>query len=240
MTAWHSILKCYEEFGPGRLSEDEERQFWAECAEAAALTTADITKVPRSRDEVHAYFEEWRPRLAASEAAQDMINFILPLQVALPPDLPAWQKAAFLPMTTLFRKAIISTYPKYMRDLAGLHQSAAVDAAVKAPTKAFHLLLERNLTLRLALMRLLAPQAVDVAIPVILGIPPVSDKVWTVREAQAAFGYDVPSEAHPDMRAKQRERVFEKGLEPSDEGLLESESFIGAMDAAEAHARAAG
>jgi uncharacterized protein (DUF2236 family) len=235
MTAWHSILKCYEEFGPGRLSEEDEDRFWAECAEAAALTTADVTKVPRSRDEVHAYFEEWRPRLAASEAAQDMINFILPLQVALPPDMPAWQKAAFLPMTTMLRKAIISTYPQYMRDMAGLHQSAVVDAAIKAPVRAFHLLLERNLTLRLALMELLAPQAVEVAVPVIAGIAPVSDRVWTVREAQAAFGYDVPSEAHPDMRAKQRDRVFNKGLKPVDDGLNESEAFIGYMDAGKAH-----
>ena len=41
VTAWHSILRCYEMFGPGRLSEAEEQQFWAECARAAELQTID-------------------------------------------------------------------------------------------------------------------------------------------------------------------------------------------------------
>ena len=59
---------------------------------------------------------------------------------------------------------------------------------------------------------------------------PQSEKVWTVRDAQVAFGYQVPSEAHPDMRAKQRERVLGLGLRPSDAGLEESEQHIGVMD----------
>ena len=46
MTAWHSILYCYEKFGPGKLSPEEENQFWAECARAAELTTADVSEVP--------------------------------------------------------------------------------------------------------------------------------------------------------------------------------------------------
>ena len=54
--------------------------------------------------------------------------------------------------------------------------------------------------------------------------------MWEVREAQAHFGFDVPSAAHPDLRAKQRERVFDKGESPSDEGLVESEQHIGTMD----------
>ena len=206
MTAWHSVLKVYEEFGPGRLSPAEENEYWAGCAEAAALTTADTHAVPRSREEVRAYFEAWRPRLAASEAAQDMVNFVLAMQVALPPDLAAWKKAAFLPMTSLLRKAVIATYPKYMRDMAGLRQSAAVDRAVRTPVKWFHKLLDRNLTLQMALMSLLAPQVVEVVLPALLGIPAQSEKVWSVRDAQVAFGYQVPSEAHLDMRARQRER----------------------------------
>ena len=40
----------------------------------------------RSRDEVRQYFEDWRPHLASSEGAQDMVRFILGLGVALPPD----------------------------------------------------------------------------------------------------------------------------------------------------------
>jgi len=230
VTAWHSILKCYEMYGPGRLTPEEEDQYWAECREIAKLQTIDPDTVPTSREEVHAYFEDWRPRLAASEAAQDMINFILPVDIALPVDMPAWQKTALKPVTGLIRKAVIATYPKYMRDMAGLHQSAAVDAAVIAPMKAFHKMLEVDLQLRLAFMNWLAPQAVPVGAPAILGIPPISDKVWDVREAQAHFGFDLPAEAHPDFRAKQRDRVFNKGLKPLEDGLEESQKYIGAMD----------
>jgi len=230
MTAWHSILKCYEMFGPGKLTEEEELQYWAECREIAKLQTIDPETVPTSRAQVHEYFEEWRPRLAASEAAQDMINFILPVDVALPADMPGWQKTALKPLTELLRKAVIATYPRYMRDLAGLHQSAAVDAAVIPPVKAVHVLLEKNVSLRLAAMEWLAPQAVPVAAPAILGVPPLSDRVWGVREAQAHFGFDLPSEAHPDVRAKQRRRVFEEGEQPSDDGLVESQQYIGSMD----------
>lgn len=230
VTAWHSILKCYEEFGPGPLPADEEAQFWAECARAAELTTADTTKVPRTREEVRAYFEEWRPRLAASEAAQDMINFILPLQVALPADMPAWRKALFVPLTRLFRRAIISTYPKHMRDMAGLRQSGLTDRLVKWPTRAIHSFLARSMALRFALMNLIAPQAVPVAMPAMLGIPALEPVTMTPREAQARYGLAVPGEAHPDMRARQRTRVFEQGEKPSDAGLEESQRYIGMMD----------
>ena len=230
MTAWHSILKCYEVFGPGQLSQEEENRFWLECREIAKLQTIDPDKVPTSREAVHEYFEAWRPRLAASEAAQDMINFILPIHVALPPSTPYWQKQALRPMTALLRKAVIATYPKYMRDLAGLHQSTAVDAAVIPAVKAMHSLLASNEQLLIGFMRWLAPAAVDIAAPAILGIPPLSDRTWEVREAQKAFGFDIPAEAHQDVRAKQRDRVFTKGEKPSDEGLIESEKYIGAMD----------
>ncbi|MBU2696039.1 oxygenase MpaB family protein [Nocardioides sp. WV_118_6] len=230
VTAWHSILYCYERFGGGRLTPEEELQFWAECRRAAELQTIDPDTVPRNRDEVRQYFADWRSRIAASEAAQDMINFILPLKVALPPDLPGWQKAGFAPVMWLMRKAIISTYPKHMRDMAGLRQGRLTDALVAPPTKALHTVFNSNMQLRLWLMNLLAPQAVPVAAPAMLGIPPLSPVTMTPREAQAAYGFDIPSEAHPELRAKQRDRVFRQGKQPSDEGLVESQQHIGSMD----------
>jgi hypothetical protein len=53
----------------------------------------------------------------------------------------------------------------------------------------------------------------------------------TPREAQAKYGFDVPSEAHANLRQRQRDRVFGAGEKPSDEGLIESEEHIGPMDA---------
>ncbi|HWU22166.1 MAG TPA: oxygenase MpaB family protein [Nocardioides sp.] len=230
VTAWHSILKCYEMFGPGKLTEDEENRFWAEMREVAKLQTIDPDLVPTSREAVHQYFEDWRPRLAASEGAQDMIRFILPIDVALPVDAAAWQKAALKPAIFLMTKAVIATYPQYMRDMAGIRQSRLTDALVRLPVKAMHSFLNSNLYVRMLFMSFIAPQAVPVAAPAILGIKPVSEKVWEVREAQQHFGFDIPAEAHKDMRARQYERVFEKGEKPSDEGLEESQAHIGSLD----------
>jgi hypothetical protein len=117
-----------------------------------------------------------------------------------------------------------------MRDMAGIRQSRLTDAAVRLPVKAIHAFLHSNITVRMLFMNFIAPQAVPVAAPAILGIPPLSDKVWEVREAQQRFGFDIPAEAHKEFRAKQHERVFEKGEKPSEEGLVESQAHIGALD----------
>ena len=230
MTAWHSILYCYEKFGPGKLSPEEENQFWAECARAAELTTADVSEVPRSRDEVREYFAAWRPHLAASEAAQDMIHFIMPLNVALPPDMPEWQKKALAPAMWLMSKAVISTYPKHLRQMAGLNQGPLLDAAVRLPNKLIHSALARSINAKLLTFDLLAPQTLPVAAPMLLGIPARNPITMTPRQAQAKYGYDIPSQAHQGLRMKQRQRVLVDGQKPSDEGLVESQQHIGSMD----------
>ena len=98
------------------------------------------------------------------------------------------------------------------------------------PVKAFHALLKARPQLGLAFMNWLAPQMIPIGAPAVLGIPPKSDRIWEVREAQAHFGFEIPSEAHPDFRAKQRDRVFGQGLRPLDDGLEESQAHIGTMD----------
>jgi uncharacterized protein (DUF2236 family) len=59
MTAWHSILKCYELYGPGKLSEEEETRYWAERAVSAELQTIRVEDVSPTRDEVRALFDSW-------------------------------------------------------------------------------------------------------------------------------------------------------------------------------------
>ncbi|MDJ0110150.1 oxygenase MpaB family protein, partial [Rhodococcus erythropolis] len=66
VTGWHSVLKCYEMYGPGPLSAVEEQRYWEECVIAAELQTCKASDVPRSRDEVREYFAEVRPRLCTS------------------------------------------------------------------------------------------------------------------------------------------------------------------------------
>ncbi|MBD8505693.1 DUF2236 domain-containing protein [Hoyosella sp. G463] len=229
MTAWHSILYCYEKFGPGRLSPHEEAQFWEECARAAELQTIDPATVPRTREDVIRYFEDWRPHLAASEAAQDMVHFILGLDVALPPDMPAWQKRAMSPMLYVLRHGIISPYPQYMRQMCGLRQGPLLDMLIVPPNKIFHAAMHRSINLSMLLMRMIAPAALEIAMPVLLDIPADNPITMTPREAQAKYGYELPVHAHQDLRARQHDRVFAKGEAPSDEGLIESEQHIGAM-----------
>lgn len=52
----------------------------------------------------------------------------------------------------------------------------------------------------------------------------------TPREAQARHGYDIPAEAHHDLRATQEQRVFGNGEAPSDEGLVESRHYSGSIE----------
>jgi uncharacterized protein (DUF2236 family) len=240
MTAWHSILYCYEKFGPGRLSAEEERQFWDECARAAELQTIDPDTVPRSREAVIQYFEDWRPHLAMSEAAQDMVDFILKLDVALPPDMPKWQKFMLKPVLAVLRRGVISTYPRYMRKMFDIRQSALIDRLVVLPNKIGHAVVAKSPVLTYYMAKLLAPAAFPVVAPVILEIPPLNPITMSPREAQEKYGFDLPNDAHAGLRARQRDRVFGAGLAPSDEGLEESQSHIGSMDHVEARTLAAG
>ena len=69
VTGWHSVLKCYERYGPGPLSKSEEARFWAESRIAAELQTCKPSDVPASRDEVRQYFADVRGKLCTSEHA---------------------------------------------------------------------------------------------------------------------------------------------------------------------------
>lgn len=229
VTAWHSILYCYERFGPGLLSEAEENQYWAECARAAELQTIDPATVPRSRAEVIEFFDSWRPHVAVSEDAQGMVDYILQLDVALPPDLPGRTRLALRPGIWLLRKGVISTYPRYVRKMFGLNQGPITDLAIKAPLTLLHTVLDRVPAMKFWFVRLVAPTAASVLAPVALGIPAVEQTTMTPREAQARYGYDIPAQAHANLRAKQHQRVFEAGAKPSDEGLVESQEHIGGM-----------
>ena len=230
MTAWHSILYVYEKFGPGKLSEAEELRYWEDCARAAQLQTIDPADVPRSRAEVRQYFAQWRPKLAASELAQSMTKFILQTEVAFPEDLPSWTLPIQIPVARLIGAATVSTYPQYIRKLFATPQSQATDFLVQWPLKFAFKFLADNPELYVKVAEFLVPKTAPIVAPAVLGMPAKSDVTMSPREAQKLYGYDVPASAHPGLRQRQAERVFGKGIAPSDEGLIESQAHFGPMD----------
>ncbi len=228
LTAWHSILYTYEKFGPGRLSEAEEAQYWEECAIAAELQTCDPADVPRTREGMRQYFEDMRPRLAGSEAAQKAMRHLLQADVMFPP-MPLVFRPGALVVSRVLRAATLATMPRWMRSLGGLSQSRVTDALVTPVMKVSFWLVERNVSAKLAMLRVLSPMTVPVAAPVLRGLTPRNPEVLSPAEARARYGYERPRDAHLDLRAKQAARVFGEGAAPSDEGLIESEPILGAM-----------
>ncbi len=129
ITGWHSVLAAYEMFGPGPLSSEEERRYWAECAVAAELQTCRPEDVPRSREEVRAYFERVRPRLCSSERAEEGMHHLL----GTPPRNGAGLSYAL--GSRLLSLASVATLPKWMRKLGHFDRPGIVDLAVRLPAK---------------------------------------------------------------------------------------------------------
>ncbi|MEA2301178.1 MAG: hypothetical protein QOE44_1713 [Solirubrobacteraceae bacterium] len=227
LTAWHSILYAYERYGPGRLSAADEARYWAECAVAAELQTCDPADVPRTREGVREYFAEMRPRLAGSEAAQSMMDFLLDAKAMFPP-VPLLLKPTMMVVNKTMRVATIATMPGWMRRMAGVRQSRLVDALVAPVMKVTFRVVHRSRRLELAILHQMSPSTVPIVAPIFLGIPPRTAETLTPAEARERYGYAPPAEAHREWRERQRARVL-AGQTPSDAGLVESEALLGAM-----------
>ncbi len=228
MTAWHSILYAYERYGPGRLTQAEEEQYWAECAIGAELQTCDPADVPRTREGVREYFEHMRPRLAGSEAAQRAMDHLLDADVMLPP-MPRLLRPGAWMVSKVLRYGTIATMPVWMRRMGGLRQPKIVDVLVRPVLLISFRVVESNSRVKLAMLRLISPMTLPVVEPMVRGIAPTNPEVVTPAEARDRYGYDRPRDAHLELRARQAARVLGEGAEPSNEGLVESEPILGAM-----------
>jgi uncharacterized protein (DUF2236 family) len=228
LTAWHSILYVYEKYGPGRLSPEDEEQYWAECAVAAELQTCDPADVPRTRAGIRAYFEEMRPQLVGSPTARSTMDHLLRADVMLPPMPTALRPLTWIVTRTL-RVATIATMPLWMREMSGLPQRRVTDALVTPVMRVAFWFAHLSRRSELASLRVLSPATVPVVAPILLGIPPRRPETLTPAEARARYGYARPIEAHLEWRAKQRARVFDDGALPSDAGLVESEPILGSL-----------
>jgi len=228
ITGWHSVLKAYEMFGPGKLTEAEVTQFWAECAIAAEFQTCDPAAVPRSREEVRAYFEEWRPKLAASEATQRMMHHLLNGANDVVPrkGLPGFLRPI---ANQLIRRATIATLPRHMRELAGIRQSRLTDVSVTLVARFLMAVADRSIPLQRWILGIIAPKTLPIVEPHWRGLPPVNPEILTPAEARERYGYAKPAEAHLELRARQAARVFDDHQAPSDEGLIESQAVLGRL-----------
>lgn len=126
LTGWHSVLKCYEMYGPG-LSAEEERRYWAECRIAAELQTCDPADVPADRDGVRAYFESVRPSLCVSDRALRGMHYLLRTG-----GNANWRLRIASRLTA---PAAIATLPKWMREMGEFDQPGIVDTGWKLPTR---------------------------------------------------------------------------------------------------------
>lgn len=129
VTGWHSVLTCYERYGPGPLSEADELRFWADAKIAAELQTCRPADVPGSRDEVRQYFADVRGRLCTSERAERGMHYLLwtPRSHG---GLRLWAGSRVM------APAAIATLPRWMRTLGRFDQPGVVDAAVVPAAKA--------------------------------------------------------------------------------------------------------
>lgn len=201
VTGWHSVLYAYELYGPGKLSEADERRYWADCAKAAEFQTIDPATVPRTRDEVRDYFQRMRPRLAASEATQHAMQHLMNAEVFLP-DLPAALAPVKWPARFLLRAGVIRMLPRWQRDLANTHQSAAVDWLIRPILRVGMAVLARP-KLAMVALRYLSPSTVPLAGPSLLGIAPVTAETLTPAEAFARHGITTPKELYEKFRTDQ-------------------------------------
>lgn len=198
LTAWHSVLYAYERYGRGKLPPEEEDRYWQECAVAAELQTCDPDQVPRTREGIRRYFAEVRPRLAATEATQSMMDHLLNAKVMFPPMPLAFRPGAWV-VSKLLRWATLATLPRWQRKMAGLRQPRVVDVLVRPVMwMAFHLA-ALSPRYQLVLLNQISPSTVPIVEPLLRGVPPTSDEVLTPGEAFARYGHAPPAQMYEQL-----------------------------------------
>jgi uncharacterized protein (DUF2236 family) len=200
LTAWHSILYAYEKYGPGKLTAEEEARYWEECAIAAELQTCDPDSIPRTREGVREYFEYMRGRIAGSEQAQEMMDFLTNVQYALPEPPGALRPLVAL-INRAHRMAIIATLPAWMRRMGGLPQGRLIDALITPVIRVGYRILDASTQAKLQLLAMTSPSTLPIAAPMLLGIPPKNAETLTPAQARERYGILRPSDEYARFRA---------------------------------------
>jgi uncharacterized protein (DUF2236 family) len=204
LTAWHSILYAYEVYGPGKLSEEDERRYWEECAIGAELQTCSPDTVPRTREGIRQYFEQMRPRLAASEATQEVMDHLLNSEVMFPP-VPRILFLGTWVVNKMLRLSTLATMPAWQRNLANLPLSSPSTLLVRALGRiAFRsIALLASKKLQLTLLSWISPATAPVVRHVLLKTPVQNPVVLT--PAEAFRRYETPTPIEQYQRIKMSE-----------------------------------
>lgn len=190
ITGWHANLICYEQFGPGPLSAADEKRYWEECAIAAELQTCDPADVPRSREEVRAYYESVKARLCVSDKARTLIHYFLRSERGIAGN-GLWLGSHLMAAST------ISTIPKWMRKLGGFDQPAWLDFIIRPLTRMAVIFGSHPSVARITL-RMMSPSSLPVMEQVLSKQLPLRQEVLTPAEAKQRFGRapkEVPAHA---------------------------------------------
>ncbi|WP_280264960.1 oxygenase MpaB family protein [Nocardia wallacei] len=182
ITGWHSVLKAYEMFGPGPLAPEEEARYWQECAIAAELQTCKPQDVPRSREEVRAYFDRVRPRLCSSERAEEGMHHLLWTSPRNGAGL------SYALGSRLLSLASVATLPKWMRRLGDFDRPGIVDLGIKLPAKTLVWMFTRFDKLGLIKAApYIAPMAGQILEQHVKMEPPTKPETITPAEARALY-----------------------------------------------------
>jgi uncharacterized protein (DUF2236 family) len=177
VTGWHSVLKCYEMYGPGRLTPADEQRYWAECVTAAELQTCKPADVPSSRAEVRDYYAAVRPRLCTSERAHRGMHYLLRSRGG---GRRVGAASRFMAPAT------IATLPAWMRKVGGFDQLAVVDRTVVPVGRA----IVRSLGDQGRFVRVLAdvaPATARIARQHLRRTPPANPRTYTPSEAKELY-----------------------------------------------------
>ncbi|WP_049758843.1 oxygenase MpaB family protein [Renibacterium salmoninarum] len=217
MTAWHSILKMYEKFGPGKLSRQDEVKYWEDCAKAAEFQTMDPDKVPRSREAVRAYFRDWRPRNTATEGGQQHYDFLVNGigNISSQYDDPKRRFAGKI-LNFVTSRAILSTLPEWANTMGGQRVTAFDQAFMTVfgnfSVRFAHKFLSDKPKLVMKVVADISPLSYPILDPIFMKQQPLEDKVYDIAEAREKFGHTVsPIE---QFAAYQEARAQGKGPKP--------------------------
>lgn len=124
VTGWHGTLECYQKYGGRKLSNREIREFYAESVVTAELCGLPARLVPRTPEQVEEYLEHAATSIMAmTDDAQEVFDFFLH-----PPLSPRWPMVPVNPFLRIAARAAIATFPKDVRELAGLPATPIRDA----------------------------------------------------------------------------------------------------------------